>query len=115
MAVVLFNERTHAAIATEVELAATRASRRRGLLGRDGLDPDAALMIMPCLAVHTAFMRFAIDLIFLDRDGFAVKLVNDLPPWRIAGAVSAHSVVELAAGSVRRHAVAVGDRLYLKT
>jgi uncharacterized protein len=110
----LVNERTHEPIATAVELAFTRATRRRGLLGRDGLDPAAALMLTPCLAVHTAFMRFPIDILFLDRDGFAVKLVSDLAPWRLAGSVSAHSVVELAAGSLRRHDVAVGDRLYLK-
>jgi uncharacterized membrane protein (UPF0127 family) len=110
----LVNERTHSPIATDVELAETRATRRRGLLGRDGLDPQAALMLTPCLAVHTAFMRFPIDIVFLDRDGFAVKLVNDVRPWRMAASASAHSVVELAAGSLRRHAVALGDRLYLK-
>jgi uncharacterized membrane protein (UPF0127 family) len=110
----LVNERTHSAIATDVEVAETRAMRRRGLLGRDGLGPQAALMLTPCLAVHTAFMRFPIDIVFLDRDGFAVKLLSDVPPWRMTAAVSAHSVVELAAGSLRRHAVALGDRLYLK-
>src|SRR5262249_10095966 len=110
----LLNERTHETIATEVELASTRATRRRGLLGRDGLDPSTALMLTPCLAVHTAFMRFSIDIVFLDRDGFGVKMVSDVRPWRMAASASAHSVIELAAGSLQRHAVAIGDRLYLK-
>jgi uncharacterized protein len=110
----LINERTHAPVATDVEVASTRAARRRGLLGRDSLDPSAALMLTPCLAVHTAFMRFAIDVVFLDRAGIAVKLVNDVQPWRMAAAARAHSVVELAAGSLRRHAIALGDRLYLQ-
>jgi uncharacterized protein len=114
MAFMLVNERTHAAIATDVVVAETRASRRRGLLGRDRLDPSSALMLTPCLAVHTAFMRFPIDIVFLDRDGVAVKLVTDVRPWRLAGATRAHSVIELAAGSLRRHAVALGDRLFLK-
>jgi uncharacterized membrane protein (UPF0127 family) len=114
MPVALVNERTHAAVATEVELASTRASRRRGLLGRDHLDPSSALMLTPCLAVHTAFMRFPIDIVFLDQDGFTVKLVADVPPWRMAAAARAHSVVEMAAGSLRRHAIALGDRLYLQ-
>jgi uncharacterized protein len=114
MPVTLINERTRAPIATDVELAETRAERRRGLLGRDRLDPSAALVLTPCVAVHTAFMRFAIDVVFLDHDGYAVKLVNDLVPWRIAAAARAHSVVELAAGSLRRHEVAVGDRLYVR-
>jgi uncharacterized membrane protein (UPF0127 family) len=112
--VMLVNERTNTPIVTNVELASTRKARRRGLLGRDRLEPTSALMLTPCLAVHTAFMRFSIDVAFLDRDGFAVKLVSDLPPWRMAAAARAHSVVELAAGTLRRHAVALGDRLYLK-
>jgi uncharacterized protein len=114
MAVALVNDRTKAAIATDVELAESRAERRRGLLGRDSLDPSAALVLTPCVAVHTAFMRFPIDVVFLDRDGFAVKLVKNLTPWRIAVAARARTVVELAAGSLRRHDVAVGDRLYVR-
>jgi uncharacterized protein len=114
MAAALVNDRTNAPIATDVELAETRAERRRGLLGRDSLDPSAALILTPCVAVHTAFMRFAIDVVFLDHDGVAVKLVNDLGPWRIAAAARARTVVELAAGSLRRHDVAVGDRLYIR-
>ena len=114
MAMALINERTRAPIATDVELAATRATRRRGLLGRDSLSPSSALMLTPCLAVHTAFMRFAIDLVFLDVDGYAVKLVSDVQPWRMAVSARAHSVVEMAAGSLRRHAIALGDRLYLQ-
>src|SRR5262252_1048895 len=110
----LMNERTRAPIATDVELASTRATRRRGLLGRDSLAPSAALMLTPCVAVHTAFMRFPIDIVFLDRDGYAVKLVSDVPPWRMAGSRRARTVIEMAAGSLRRHAIAVGDRLYLR-
>jgi uncharacterized membrane protein (UPF0127 family) len=69
------------------------------------------MMLAPCAAVHTAFMRFAIDVVFIDRDGHAVKIVRNLPPWRIAAARRAHAVVELAAGSLRD--VSVGDRLYV--
>ena len=114
MALALMNARTHAPVATDVELASTRATRRRGLLGRDSLAPSAALMLTPCVAVHTAFMRFPIDIVFLDRDGYAVKLVSDVPPWRMAGSRRARTVIEMAAGSLRRHAIAVGDRLYLR-
>jgi uncharacterized membrane protein (UPF0127 family) len=109
----LMNERTHLAVATDLELAATRRSRRRGLLGRDALGPSAGLMLTPCAAVHTAFMRFAIDVAFLDRNGYAVKLVSDVGPWRMTAAMGARTVVELPAGSLRRHGVAVGDRLYV--
>ena len=111
--VALMNERTSEALATSVELAVTRRSRRRGLLGRDQLDASAALILAPCAAVHTAFMRFAIDLVFVDRDGYAVTIVADVPPWRMAAAARAHAVIELAAGSLRRHGVSLGDRLYV--
>ena len=114
MPLALINERTRAPIATDVELASTRATRRRGLLGRDGLPPSSALMLTPCVAVHTAFMRFAIDVVFLDADGYAVKLVSDVAPWRMTASARARSVIEMAAGSLRRHAIALGDRLYLQ-
>ena len=104
----LVNERTGAPIATVVERAVTRTSRRRGLLGRDRLDPQTALVLEPCAAVHTAFMRFAIDVVFIDR---AVKIVREVPPWRIAAAFGAHAVVEMTAGSLAAGELLVGDRL----
>ena len=110
---VLMIERTHAPLATEVELAVTRRARNRGLLGRDGLGPSAAIILAPCTAVHTAFMRFAIDVLFLDRDGCAVKIVANVAPWRSALAARAYAVVEMAAGSAHKHGVQVGDRLYV--
>jgi uncharacterized membrane protein (UPF0127 family) len=108
----LLTDRTFSAVATEVEVARTREARRRGLLGRDSLDPGAALMLSPCAAIHTAFMRFAIDVAFLSRDGRVVRVVHDLQPWRIAIAVKAHSVIEFPAGALQQHRVEVGDRLY---
>jgi len=110
----IVNERTGAPIATAVEHAATRASRRRGLLGRDHLDPHCAMILEPCTAVHTAFMRFAIDVVFIDRAGYALKIVRDVAPWRIAVAAGAHAVVEMAAGSIAPHQLQVGDRLLVK-
>jgi len=104
---------TRTAIATAVEVASTRRQRRRGLLGRDFLDPAEALVLAPCAAIHTAFMRFPIDVVFLDRSGCAVRVVHRLKPWRIAASVNARTVVELAAGTLERHPVEVGDRLYL--
>ena len=109
---VLVNARSDVTIASDVSLALTRAERNRGLLGRDSLDPSAALVISPCSSIHTMFMRFPIDVIFVDRDGRAVRIVRDLAPWRIALALRAHAVIELAAGSLTRD-LRVGDELYL--
>jgi hypothetical protein len=111
----LVDERTHEVVATRVELATTRQARRTGLLGRDRLDADAALVLAPCLAVHTAFMRFAIDIAFVDRAGRAVRLVRDLSPWRVAIAPRAYAAIELPAGALSLHEVNVGDRLELVT
>jgi uncharacterized protein len=109
----LINERTRKSVADTVEVAETRAARRRGLLGRARLDTGAALMLVPCFAVHTAFMRFAIDVIFLDGDGCVVRTVSRLSPWRMAMSVRARAVVELPAGQLESLAVDVGDALYL--
>jgi len=107
----LINTRTSMAVASVVELAVTRADRRRGLLGRDALDLSAGMMLAPCVAVHTAFMRFPIDVVFVDRDGVVRKIVRDLKPWRLAASPRAYAAVELAAGVERD--VVPGDRLVL--
>jgi uncharacterized protein len=109
----LINRRTGTAIATAVEVAATRRTRNRGLLGRPSLDPATALVLTPCKAVHTAFMQFAIDVVFVDRAGGVVRIVRDLRPWRMAAALRAHAVVELAGGALRPHDLSVGDVVYL--
>jgi hypothetical protein len=107
----LLNARTNMAVASVIELAVTRTARRRGLLGRDSLDLSAGMMLAPCAAVHTAFMRFPIDVMFVDRDGVVRKIVRDLKPWRMAASLRAYAVIELAAGIERD--VMPGDRLYL--
>jgi uncharacterized membrane protein (UPF0127 family) len=107
----LLNQRTGETIASDVELAATRATRRKGLLGRASLDPSAALVLKPCFAVHTAFMQFPIDVVFVDRDWTVRRVAEHLGPWRMAVHVGASAVVELAAGA--GHGIRVGDRVYL--
>jgi|SRR5262245_1475179 len=111
----LINMRTNAVVAQTVEIAATRETRNRGLLGRDRMDAGSALLISPCLAVHTAFMRFAIDVVFVDRNGCVVRIVRDLGPWRMAAAWRARRVIEMPAGEANARDLRVGDRLYLAT
>ena len=111
----LINARSGEALATDIELALTRAARRRGLLHREGLDPTAALILAPCLAVHTAFMRFAIDVIFVDKSGHITRIVRRLVPWRVATSWRAYATIEVPAGSLSRFDLAVGDRLYLSS
>jgi|SRR5947207_15550784 len=107
----LVNARTGRAVANVVELAVTRADRRRGLLGRNALDLSAALILAPCAAIHTVFMRFPIDVVFVDRNGAIRTIVRNLQPWRIAASPRAYATVEMA-GGVERDLIP-GDRLYL--
>jgi uncharacterized membrane protein (UPF0127 family) len=100
-------------VAGTVELAVTRATRRRGLLGRDGLADGHALLIAPCSSIHTWFMRFPIDVIFVKRDGLVLKTRAAIPAWRMAFGWGAYAVVELPAGAVAQAGVAAGDRLEL--
>jgi uncharacterized membrane protein (UPF0127 family) len=109
----LVNQRTDEALADRVEVAVTRRDRRKGLLGRDVFETSSALIIAPCFSIHTMFMRFDIDAVFVDDDGRAVKVVQRLTPWRIAMEPFAHAVVEFPAGSLEDRPVDVGDRLYL--
>ena len=110
----LMNARSGGMVATTTELAVTRSARRQGLLDRTALDPSSALVLAPCLMIHTAFMRFPIDVIFVDRAGRVVRIVRDLGPWRIAASFGAYATVELAAGALVSRDVAVGDYLYLE-
>src|SRR4029079_2407833 len=107
------NDRTRSAVALEVDVAATRATRRRGLLGRESLGATEGMLLTPCKAVHTVGMLFPIDVIFIDRDGRAVRIVPALAPWRIAMSVRAKAVIELAAGTAAASDIRVGDMLYL--
>jgi uncharacterized membrane protein (UPF0127 family) len=91
------------------------SSRRQGLLGRHGLQPGEALVLAPCSSVHTAFMRFPLDLVFLARDGRVVKTSAAVRPWRIRVAWRAFAVVELPAGIVGRSGTRHGDVVELRT
>jgi uncharacterized membrane protein (UPF0127 family) len=96
-------------LASHIELAVDSESRRRGLLGRDRLDEGAALIIAPCSSIHTFFMRFAIDVIFVARDGRVLKAYAAVGPRRIALRFGAFAVVELAAGAIARCRTQAGD------
>jgi uncharacterized membrane protein (UPF0127 family) len=102
-----------AVVAARIELAIDSTGRRRGLLGRASLPSGDALVIAPCGGIHTFFMRFPIDVAFVDRQGKLVGVHKYLKPWRIALSLSAFAVVELSAGALDRAQLAQGDRLAL--
>jgi uncharacterized protein len=96
-------------LATHLELAGSGPSRRKGLLGRESLLPGEGLWIKPCESVHTFFMRFAIDLVYLDRNHRVKKVKSKVGPWRLSACLTAHSVLELPVGAIRSSQTARGD------
>jgi len=96
------------------ELADGPLLRMRGLLGREGLPAGEGMLITPAPGIHTAFMRFPIDALFLDNSMRVIDIVERLRPWRMASRRRAHAVLELSAGECARQGVAVGDRLALR-
>lgn len=96
-------------LATHMEVAASGPKRRKGLLGRTSLPPGEGLWIVPCESVHTFFMRFPIDLVYLDRENRIRKVRNAVGAWRLSVCFSAHSVLELPAGAVRGSETRRGD------
>lgn len=98
-------------LATRLEAAHTGAKRRKGLLGREGLAAGEGLWIAPCESVHTFFMRFPIDLVYLDRDKKIKKTRSAVRPWRLSACLSAHSILELPAGTIEKTQSERGDSL----
>ncbi len=96
------------------EMADRPLRRMRGLMGRAGLGAGEGVLIRPAPAIHTAFMRFPIDALFLDDEMRVLQVVEDLAPWRIASQRRANSVLELAAGESDRLGLEVGDVLGLR-
>ena len=86
-------------------------SRMRGLLGRRGLEDGEGILLRPASSVHTWFMLFPIDVVFLDRDLRVLRVVPQLPPWRAVWRRGAASVLELAAGECTARGIGVGDHL----
>ncbi|HWG21494.1 MAG TPA: DUF192 domain-containing protein [Terracidiphilus sp.] len=107
----IVNRTRQTGIGDRIEVADRGERRRKGLLGRTGLAPGEGLWIVPCEAVHTFGMKFAIDLIFLDRKWRVVKVRHAVRSGRISGSLRAHSVVELPAGTVRASLTETGDQL----
>lgn len=110
----LMNTTLNLQIAAQVEDAKNIFSRMKGLLGREGLASTSTLWIEPCNSIHTCFMKFSIDAIFVDRDLKVCKVVRDMRPWRLVlPVIGAHSVFELASGQAGQDKVREGDQLHV--
>lgn len=109
----LQNVRNGRIVAERVLTAFDSSSRRTGLLHRDSMPENSALILAPTGAIHTWFMRFAIDVAMVQKDGLVIKARHAVPPWRMVAALRAYATVELPAGTLARTDTRVGDRLII--
>lgn len=98
----------------KVEVAESFMTRLVGLMGREQMAADSALWIHHCNSIHTCFMNFAIDCVFVDKDLKIKKIVQDVSPWRLVLPIwGANSVFEMPAGKALELNLREGDALYV--
>ena len=109
----LRNGRTQQVICSRVRVADNPWTRLVGLLGKKSLPPGEALLIRPCSSVHTFFMRFRMDAIFVDRENHVLRVKHDMAPFRVAGAKRSRYVIEFMGGVLQSLDIEPGDGLIL--
>ena len=111
----IFNVAKGAVIAQQAKLTVSFGQRMKGLLGQDSLAANEALIIKPCSSIHTFFMRFAIDVLFLDKNMQIVRLIQNMPPNRLSPIVWASKMaIELPAGKISQTNTQVGDKVVFR-
>ncbi len=104
------NVRTNQVLAHQLKVAASFYQRTKGLLGRLGMESGEGLYIAPCSSIHTFFMCFSIDILFLDKEKKVTKVISGLKPFRMAfGPRRSVGVLELPCGTVNEGQCEVGD------
>jgi uncharacterized protein len=111
---VIRNARTGHVVAEKAVLANSPLSRMKGLLGRGSMPHTEAIILRPAASIHTVFMRFALDIIYLDREDRIVKVVANLVPYRFSSAKKAHTVLEMTSGATAGMDLQTGDQLLME-
>ena len=107
----VLNAGTGRAVLEEAEVAEGAWARFRGLMGRKGLPAGRGLIIPGCHGIHTCFMRFAMDAVYLDGGGRIVRIVDAMKPWRLSWCRGAKSVLEMTSGAAKAAGLKPGDVL----
>src|ERR1041385_2935258 len=108
------NQTRKTVLAEAADTADTSAKRRTGLLKHERLEAGDGLWIVPCESVHTFFMKFPIDLVYLDKRNKVKKVRHAVPAWRLSACLFAHSVLELPAGTLKQTGTVAGDELSIE-
>ena len=99
-------------LADECLAAESFASRFMGLMGRNSIASGGGLLIVPCNSIHMFFMKFPIDIVFLNKGSKVVYIIEGIRPWKVSKLVrNAHSVLELPSGTIKTCLTEVGDEL----
>lgn len=108
----IINKTKNSILAENGVIAGTSLKRVKGLLGRSGLKESEALLLKPCNSIHTFFMSFPIDVVFVDSQKKVVKTISDMAPFRMSGIYfRAHLAIELLAGTISKTSTQPGDLL----
>ncbi len=111
----LYNVSKECDIASKAKMADSFLKRLVGLMGKNGLENDECLVITPCNSIHTFFMKFPIDVIFMDKDCKVVKLIRGVDPKKMVMPVSgAHSVAEFDSRNEMTYGIEEGDVLKIE-
>lgn len=111
---VLFNRTQNLTLTTELVIADSLVARTKGLLGKTKLNDKEILWIHSCNSIHTFFMKFPIDCVFLDKKLSVCAIRSHISPWRVVLPIfKAKSVLEMNAGMAQKLNIQIGDQLYV--
>lgn len=99
-------------IGGNISLAGNFLKRLKGLMGESEISSGEGMLLYPCKQVHTWFMRFPIDVVFMDKQGKVVHLINNMENGRMSKYINdSYQVLELPAGSIAKHELVIGHKL----
>ncbi|MFO8053379.1 MAG: DUF192 domain-containing protein [Candidatus Omnitrophota bacterium] len=111
----IINKTKDIEIVRSAEVASGFFQRLLGLMFRSSMGKNQALVFYQAPSIHTFFMNFSLDLLFLDRQMVVKRIVNSLPPWRVAFCKGAYVTIELPAGKAKQNNISLGDKIELLT
>jgi len=110
----LYNVTKENIVIVDLRIARTFKERLLGLMFKRRMHRNEGLLILGCSSIHTCFMRFAIDVVFMDIDHKVICIKNRIKPWRISGFVpKAYMTLELSEGTINRKNISLGDILII--
>lgn len=114
MALKVFNKDKGIMLASSAQIASSFFHRLKGLMLKKGMGGNEALIFYRATSIHTFFMRFSIDIVFLNRQMKVKRLVNSLSPWRAVACRGAYLTIELPAGKIAASNIDLGDELEIR-